>query len=79
MLKTFIFEGTEGQLLIEDVTPNRHGNIVAKFIWGEVEEYPTFRSIEQAEAFVLDDEEIAHFIDQSIHNSITYDLMNGSL
>lgn len=73
MLKTFIFEGIEGQLLIENETPNRCGNITSKFTWGEIEEYPTFRSIDQAEAFVSDGEEIACFIDQSIHNSITCD------
>lgn len=75
MLRTFIFNGIEGQLLIENETPNRHGNIASKFTWGDIEEYPTFRSIEQAEAFILDEEEIACFIDQSIHNSITYELL----
>lgn len=67
MLLTFIFEGQEGQLLFESTTPNAHGNICGKFTWGEIEERPTFRSLEQAKAFVADKYELERFIDQACH------------
>lgn len=69
MLKKFVFEGVEGQLVIDNPEPNKYGNIAAAFTWGEIEEYPTFRSLEDADRFVNDQEEIAHFIDQAVHNS----------
>lgn len=69
MLKTFVFEGIEGQLVIDNPKPNKYGNISAAFTWGEIEEYPTFRSLEEADRFVNDQEAIAHFIDQAAHNS----------
>ena len=68
MLKKFVFEGIEGQLVIDNPVPNKYGNISAAFTWGDIEEYPTFRSLEDADRFVNDQEEIAHFIDQAVHN-----------
>lgn len=67
MLKKFVFEGIEGQLVIENEKPNKYGNITATFMWGEIKEYPTFRSIEDADRFINDQAAIANFIDQAAH------------
>lgn len=69
MLKTFIFDGIEGQILVENPVPNKCGNICVRFTWGDIEEYPTFRSLEDADRFVNDQDAIAYFIDQAAHNS----------
>lgn len=69
MLKTFIFEGIEGQILVENPVPNKYGNICVRFTWGDIEEYPTFRSVKDIDRFAKDPDELANFIDQAAHNS----------
>lgn len=67
MLKTFIFEELEGYILIENSTPNKYGNITVKFVWGEIEEYPTFRSLDDIDKFLKNSDDLANFIDQATH------------
>ena len=67
MLLTFVFEGQEGQLFFDNIEQNEYGNICGRFTWGEIVEYPTFRSLEQAKAFVADEYELECYIDQACH------------
>lgn len=68
MRKTFEFEGLEGILEIHNTRPDAYGNICTRFTWGAIEEFPTFRSVEQVEKFLADPDALAAFIDHSAHS-----------
>lgn len=70
MLKMVAFKfehnGVEGELYFESTVPNKRGNIIGVLDWGEIEEFPDFRSLEEAEAFVNDEDEIGPYIDDAV-------------
>lgn len=68
MLLTFVFDGEEGQLFFKNTTPDKHGNICGRLNWGDIEEYPMFKSLAQAKAFVSDEYELEQFIGQACHS-----------
>ena len=67
MKRTFTFEGLEGVLEIKNTRPDDYGNIRTCFTWGGIQEFPTFRSLEQVDRFLADPGALENFIDQAAH------------